>query len=376
MEHVMELPDALTEATDAAIANRVFPGCVIGVVRRDGERLVLPFGHFTYEEGSTHVRRDTMYDSASLTKSLVTGSLALQFLDEGRLSLDDRLIWYVPELKNEGAEDVRIRHLLTYTVQSGTRLSTLKDRGKDGFFEALYAAPFAHPPGSHFFYSNTPSTLLGLALERIGGKTLDELADKRFFKPLGMTRTTFFPERFSAAEIPPTETDNWRGEVRGKVHDESAYVCKQAGKIVGHAGLFTTADDVLTYLEMLLKRGEFDGRRYFSEKTIDAMQTNQIAALGDSTSLGWELFQPRYMGRFATEHTFGKTGFTGTLALVDIPRGVACVILSNRTYPKRPKDSTAINAFRKAVSELVLAPETVPPARSHVQNRTVEQARH
>ena len=84
------------------------------------------------------------------------------------------------------------------------------------------------------------------------------------------------------------------------------------------------------------------------------MMTNQIAELGDYTGLGWELHQPRYMGDFCSPNTFGKTGFTGTLAICDIEKEVAYVILTNRIYPKRPADSTAINAFRKAVGEIVL----------------------
>lgn len=197
--------------------------------------------------------------------------------------------------------------------------------------------------------------MLGLVIEKVTGETIDTLAQKLFFDPLEMHRSTFFPENFPIEEIVPTEIDNWRGLVRGVVHDESAYVCKRNGKIPGHAGLFSTAPDMLNFLEMLLHGGTMNGTKYFSEQTIEQMETNQISELTEVTGLGWELNQPRYMGSHAGEHTFGKTGFTGTLCVVDRAKGAAYVILSNRTFPKRSPDSTAINKFRADIGDIVLA---------------------
>jgi CubicO group peptidase (beta-lactamase class C family) len=104
---------------------------------------------------------------------------------------------------------------------------------------------------------------------------------------------------------------------------------------------------------MMLRRSR--SRTYFSEGIIDQMTTNQIPELNESTGLGWELNQPRYMGTFCGPHTFGKTGFTGTLCVGDIEKEIAYVILSNRTFPKRPIDSSAINALRADIGELVLS---------------------
>ncbi len=127
-----------------------------------------------------------------------------------------------------------------------------------------------------------------------------------------MDTTTFYPERFPKEDIVPTEIDK-RGVVQGMVHDESAYIFKtKAHKIVGHAGLFSTAPDILTFLEMLLNQGKLKNKNYFSEKIVKEMGTNQIAELDESTGLGWELNQPRFMGKYSGPHTFGKTGFTGT----------------------------------------------------------------
>lgn len=206
-----------------------------------------------------------------------------------------------------------------------------------------------------FKYSNIPAALLGLVVEKITGDTLDKLADEYFFKRLEMHRTTFYPERFDKAEIVPTEIDDWRGLVHGVVHDESAYICKRDGKVMGHAGLFSTAPDILNFLEMLLNSGVYKNKTYFSESIISEMSTNQIPELNEYTGLGWELNQPRYMGKHCGPHTFGKTGFTGTLCVCDTEKEIAYVILSNRTFPKRSPDSSAINAFRADVGEVVLS---------------------
>ena len=194
-----------------------------------------------------------------------------------------------------------------------------------------------------------------MVIEKVYGEQLDVLADTHFFKPLGMERSSFYPERFPLNEIVPTEIDDWRGEVQGIVHDESAYIAKRDGKIFGHAGLFSTAPDILTFMQMLLSGGELKGKRFFSEKIITQMETNQIPELNDFTGLGWELNQSRYMSINCTEHTFGKTGFTGTLCVCDREKDIAYVILSNRTYPKRSENSAAINAVRADIGEILLS---------------------
>ncbi len=357
----MDFSDRISQAANKAIKDKTFPGCVVGIVNRKGERQILPFGNFTYDD-SPEVKGDTIYDTASLTKSVPTGSLALQLIDEGKLKLTDKLIDYLPEFNNSDRENVLIRHLLTYTLDGYGFASTvgkvggksMQDITASDLQNLLLTHDFEKRPGTVFKYTNIPAALLGLVVEKITGDTLDNLADKHFFKPLNMTRSTFYPEKFPLDEIVPTESDDWRGLVRSIVHDESAYICKKEGKIVGHAGLFSTAPDILNFLEMLLHKGTFQDRKYFSENMVEQMGTNQIAELNDFTGLGWELNQPRYMGDYCTPHTFGKTGFTGTLCICDVEKGIAYVILSNRIYPKRPADSTAINAFRKIIGEIIL----------------------
>ena len=352
----MDFSTPIAATTQKAIAEKTFPGCVIGIVTKSGNRQILPFGNFTYDADSPSVTNDTIYDTASITKSIPTGSLALQLIDAGKLHLEDRLIDYSPEFQNSDREHVRIKHLLTYGLDSYGFRSDDRNAylNPQNHIEFVMTHDFGSAPGTVFKYSNIPLFLLGMVIERITGKTIDSIADEAFFVPLHMQRTTFTPDQFSKEEIVPTEIDDWRGLVHGVVHDESACIFKKEGRIVGHAGLFSTAPDILNFLEMLLNKGALNGTRYFSEAMVEQMGTNQIPELNDYTGLGFELNQPRYMGEYCTEHTFGKTGFTGTLIMCDIEKGIAYTILSNRIFPKRPADSSAINIFRKQIGEIIL----------------------
>ncbi len=349
----MDLKTQITPLALQAIEDKIFPGCVVGIVTKNGERQILPFGKHAYDESSPSVKENTIYDMASVTKAIPTASLALQLIDEGKLKLNDKLIDYVPEFRNSDRENVLIKHLLTYSLDGYGLASLRKDSFQD-LEKILLTQDFEKRPGTVFKYTNIPIALLRFVIERLHGETIDSLADKHFFKPLLMNRSTFYPEKFSKEEIAPTEINDWRGLVHGVVHDESTAIFKEQGKISGYAGLFSTAPDILNFLEMLLHKGTLDGRQYFSEKIISEMNTNQIPELNDFMGLGWELNQPRFMGEYCTPNTFGKTGFTGTLCVCDIEKGIAYVILSNRTFPSRPTDATGINKFRKTIGEIIL----------------------
>lgn len=345
----------IAKRAERAISEKIFPGCVVGIVCKNGDRKVLPFGKFTYEEKSNKVREDTIYDVASITKPIPTASLALKLIAEGKLNKFDKVIKYIPELRHSHRENVLIKHLLTYTMAlEGPTLSSFREKSADEVMDYMFSQELADEPGRAFKYSNLPFALLGMVIERITSKTLDVLADDIFFHPLGMNDTTFFPEKFAKDIIAPTEIDDWRGLVQGVVHDESAYLFKtKANKVMGHAGIFSTAPDILNFLEMLLNNGQLGGKKYFSHEIINEISTNQIAEIGSCTGLGWELNQPRFMGAKCGERTFGKTGFTGTLCVCDIEREVALVVLSNRTFPKRSADSAGMNSFRADIADII-----------------------
>ena len=276
---------------EKAIREKVFPGCVLGIVRKSGERNILPFGASIYG-GKEIVEEHTVYDVASITKSIPTASLALLFINEGKLSLYERVCKYLPELKND--HGAKMEDLLRYRV-SGVQMSTLVGKTPDEITEHVFERGFDAPVGESK-YTNLPAFLLGLIIERVGGKSLNMLAEEYFFKPLNMTRTTFCPNAPSI-EQSPTEVDEEGNEVRGVPHDESARVFAKAGHAVGHAGLFSTVPDLLNFLEALLQ-GKFP---YILD--------------GAEKGLGWQVNDKNFMGQYAGQKTFGKTGFTGTSVL-------------------------------------------------------------
>jgi len=316
-----------------AISEKVFPGCVIGIVRTNGGREILSFGGLTYDNSSPKVQEDTIYDMASVTKSIPVASLILTFIGDGKMQLADTVKKYIPELQNDyGAT---IGDLLRYRV-SGARLSQLQYRTFAEVRTHILETGFSGPPGD-FSYTNLPAFLLGMILERVGEGILPALADHYFFRPLDMRDTTFFPH--DIARVTPTEIVDGV-EVRGVVHDESARKFSHARRVAGHAGLFSTAPDMLNFLEALLT-GDFPD-----------------VTAGAKSGLGWQLDQPWFMGEHCREHTFGKTGFTGTSVVCDPDKDIAFVILSNRTYPQRPVDAasltSAINRFRADIGSIVL----------------------
>src|SRR3989344_78389 len=324
------LSEVIYERAEQAIKERIFPGCVVGIIRTDGLREIIPVGTL---DGHASVQEDTLYDLASITKSIPLASLALTLAAEnpgrlpGRFNLPGKVVEYLPELQND--HGATIEDLLRYRV-TGPRLSQLHLKT----FEEIRTYVFEHGfdgPAGDGAYTNLPAFLLGVIVERVTGEILPTLANRYFFEPLGMSDTTFFPsdlERIAPTEIVDDE------EIRGIVHDESARVFARARRAVGHAGLFSTAPDLLKFLEALLN--------------------GKLPAVveGAQKGLGWEVDR-EWMGSKRRKKTFGKTGFTGTSILCDVERGVGLVILSNRTYPHRPPDNSAINLFRKDIADIV-----------------------
>ena len=351
------MDESISGFVNQAIDDKTFPGAVVGYLK-DGKTHVMAFGHQEYDKDSPVIHEDTLFDVASVTKSIPTNSLILWLIDNNKLALDDVVSDFIPELEGPYRKEITIRHLLTYTVVydlNGRGLSQFAKEGPDSLLGVLLGGKLSSTPGSTYYYTNIPAILLGMVVERVLKKSLDVAAAEIFFEPLGMKRSTFTPEQFPLDEIAPTEIDDWRGKVHGAPHDESAWTLHQIGKIGGHAALFTTAGDLLIFAQMLLNGGEYEGKRYLSPSIIKQATTNQIAELGLSTGLGWELNQPAFMGKYSA-HLFGKSGFTGCLILIDPTTKRAMVLISNYPFPKRKADRGPINKVRVEIADLIFAP--------------------
>lgn len=335
-----------------AINQRIFPGAVVGVVTIDGQRRLVSEGRYRYDEVSLAMSEDAVFDVASLTKTIPTGLIALRLIDRGQLDLDARVREYLPEFKNKYGDQALIKHLLTYTLEYAVASSSLKDLTADEIKQRILTTELVSPPGTRSFFLNATSILLGWVLERVMGVSLKLLAEREVFEPLGLRQSTFSPERLVPESIVPTEIDPWRGrEIRGEVHDESAW---KLGNTVGSAGLFTTAGDLLTVLEMVIQNGlTASGERFLSAHMIERMSTNQLTEGSDKVGLGWELQQSSWMGELASATTIGKTGFTGCMVAVDTSRGVGVVMLSNAVHPHRPQNRDEINRIRVMIADTI-----------------------
>ncbi len=330
------MENASRERALRAIRERTFPECGVGAAHLVGGRFVVAAGCLTYELGAPLAAAETVYDFASMTKSIPVASLALMFVQEGKFRLSDKVLTHLPELQND--HGATVEDLLRYRVH-GVQLSKLNSKTFEEIRAHALETGFEGPPGASV-YTNLPAFFLGMILERVGAASIAELGHRYFFEPLGMDSTTFFP---SASDCAPTELDErglpaQTGEVRGLPHDESAYKFAIARRCAGHAGLFSTAPDLLKFLETSLQ-----GNVGFTKSLIKSA----------SQGLGWQT-EGAFLGKYAGKGSFGKTGFTGTSVCVDAGKGIAFVILSNRTYPKRPADNAAIDAFRCDIADIIL----------------------
>jgi CubicO group peptidase (beta-lactamase class C family) len=239
-------------------------------------------------------------------------------------------------------------------------------RGPDQFLKAIADLPLEYPTGTRTIYSDFGPILLGIAMERISGQSLDAFVKSRLFDPLGMRETLYNPLAQSLARsgqipvsddrrsplfarIAPTEIDTLfrRQHMHGRVHDENAFAF---GGVAGHAGLFSSARDLARFAQMLLNGGYFNGRRFLSPETISLFTRRQSDA--SSRALGWDTpAQNSSAGDYMSASAWGHTGFTGTSMWMDPERQLFIVLLTNRVNPTR--DNQKHVPLRRALADAV-----------------------
>ncbi|OWV14022.1 serine hydrolase [Fibrobacter sp. UWB5] len=339
----------------------IFNKAVAGFILPDGSREIL----------TLNTPENTVFDIASLTKVCPTSTLALSYILEGKLSVDTKVIDFIPELQTNYREDIRVFHLLTHSLDYRVPMKTLRTLPAEGILDALYTYQFEKAPGADFNYGNPASVLLGIILQRLTGKDLQLQGRERFFIPLGMTRSGWDPltrdwNPIPKNEISPTEICSFRGrEIQGEIHDESAWVLRKLFP-VGSAGMFSCVPDLLNFVQMILNDGVAANGcggecarvapagilKMVSENAFAAGSASKYSTAKDAcTALGWELNSTKFMGVKISPRTFGKTGFTGTSIVADPDKGAAVVLLSNFTYPHRETNADRIHAFRASLSD-------------------------
>jgi CubicO group peptidase (beta-lactamase class C family) len=299
-------------------------------------------------------RPDTIFDLASVSK-LFTVVVVMQQAERGRVDLDGPVARYLPEFAAGGKEKVTVRMLLTHTsgLPAFTPLwSSYPDPS------ARLAAALATPltpgavPGGQYVYSDLGLIALGELVHRVTGQRLDEAVRAGVTGPLSMVDTDYNPPQDKRGRIAATEYEPYagRGMVWGEVHDENAW---SLGGVAGHAGVFSTVDDLAIFCQMFLNGGEYRGKRILRESTVRSMLVNYNAQLESHDpesrrGLGFELDKHWYMDGLSSPVTFGHTGFTGTSIVVDPLSHSFVILLSNRVHPDRGWGSN--NNSRRAVA--------------------------
>ncbi|MDP9147531.1 MAG: serine hydrolase, partial [Acidobacteriota bacterium] len=215
----------------------------------------------------------------------------------------------------------------------------------------IFAEPLDYEPGAKEVYSDLGIILMAEIVERLTGRTLDDLANTYIFHPFSMHDTMFRPPKKLWPEIAPTEIDNNLRHrlVQGEVHDENAFAI---GGVSGHAGLFSTAPDLSAFCQMLLNGGIYAHQRILRRTTVTQFTTPQQLSSGTRT-LGWAVPTPGgSSGQFFSAHSFGHTGFTGTSIWIDPDRELFVVFLTNRVNPTR--ENQKIAQVRPALHDAVM----------------------
>lgn len=291
-------------------------------------------------------RRSTIYDLASITK-LFTALAAVQLIEEGRVGLSDPVARHLPEFGAAGKSTVTIQHLLTHTsglvatLSLWKRWSTPAER-----IAAVMEQPLDDPPGTTYRYSDLNLIALGVLVERLRGQPLDQVVQQRITGVLGMRDTGFNPQQRGRCAATEYQEDPARGMVRGEVHDENAW---SLGGVAGHAGIFSTADDLAILAQTLLEGGGRRGHRILRPESVALLTKDFNGAFPEHAhGLGFELDQPWYMDELSGPRSAGHTGYTGTSLVIDFSTGSFTILLTNRVHPSR--DWGGINPARRAWS--------------------------
>ncbi|MGI6335782.1 MAG: serine hydrolase domain-containing protein [Eubacteriales bacterium] len=346
----------IEESVDA----RRLPSVSAAIGNRDGELYRKAYGYarcfpdaapvleYPPEEftGKVPVTERTLYDMASLTKVMSTTMVAFRLMERGMLTLDDTLGRYLDA--PEDKRDITVRQLMTHTsgMVASKHIDEI-DPDPARACESVLSLPLRDKPGRSVEYSCMGYILLGKALEKAGGKRLDELARELVYKPLKMTRTGYNPLERGETDIACTEYRPEYGKyLCGVVHDENA---RFQNGVSANAGLFSCLDDCVTFARMLLRGGETeDGTRFLSPALLREATRCHTAGMGEARGIGFHInrFPDADVNRYAgpagelfSPGSFGHTGYTGTNLFVDPVSGLYAVILTNRVHLTRSCDA-------------------------------------
>ncbi|MDA1051880.1 MAG: serine hydrolase [Planctomycetota bacterium] len=321
----------IDDVVAAGIDEGEMPGCVVCVGRRGKIAMLKAYGNRQVEPEKIEMTVDTVFDMASITKPVATATSVMLLVERGSLKLTDRVAEHLPEFTQNGKDQVTVEDLLLH--QSGltpdNALSDYED-GPEKAIANIYALSLRAEPRTKFMYSDVGFIVLAELIRQRTAQDVHEFSQVNLFRPLGMNETGYLPRQELRERAAVTEQRDGRW-MRGEVHDPRAYCL---GGVAGHAGLFSTAQDLAVFAQMLLNGGEHNGTRILETDTLNTM-TSDFKVSSGIRGLGWDK-QTGYSsnkGKGLSERAFGHGGFTGTTFWVDPELDLFVIFLSNRLHP-------------------------------------------
>ncbi len=369
----------------SGVDEQAYPGCQVLVARNGNVIYNKTFGHHTYEKKQKVTSTD-MYDIASVTKVTASVPSLMKLVDLNKLSLDDNLCYHLDYVDSSNYLNMNLRDMLAHTAGLVSTIffytKTLK-RGQLSYevysTEKTEKYPYRVAEGLYihkgirdsirnwtvkhgvykkrkYKYSDVGFYFYKDIIEKHFGNTLDAIADSLFYKPLGATRLTYNPRnKFDVSSIPPTERDMiYRKRlIHGDVHDQGAAMM---GGVAGHAGLFSSANDLAKMFQMYVNWGEYGGEQFLSKEVIKDFVKCQFCDEDNRRGAGFDRRSTSRVGptcNCVSYHSFGHTGFTGTMAWADPTENIVYIFLSNRVYPDADNKKLMKLDIRTNIQEVI-----------------------
>jgi len=343
-----------------AIQQRATPGMVVMAVKNGQVIFEKAYGSHTYAQ-TQPTKIDDIFDLASVSKIMGTTPVVMNLQERGIILLDSTMGHYLGQAKQSNKKDITLRTVLLHEAGFTPFIPFYKNlkpgdlqRFKDPKHEVTVAdsayllnnyyrdimwpemlKSAVKPPGN-YVYSDISMYVMKEIAEHETAEPMNQYVQKLLYRPIGMKTAGYNPrERFVKERMVPTEKDTSFRKVllQGYVHDQGAAM---AGGVAGHAGLFSSANDLAIYGQLLLNRGTYGGVRYFRQETVDLFTSRQSKT--SRRGLGFDRYDPDakkgYPSKLANPSVYGHTGYTGTCIWIDPQNQLVYIFLSNRVHPQ------------------------------------------
>lgn len=338
-----------SEARDVVnngIKENILPGAVLLIGKKNEILFHEAFG--SIDGNSNTNSTDTLYDIASLTKIATTTTSIMLLEERGKISLQDKLGKYFPNLEDRQKKNITIEQILRHEAGFAAWQSQLPNETFENFFERFLKVPLTYKPGTKFVYSDLGFILLARIVQKITGQTIEKFAVNNIFKPLNMTSTFYHVPEDLSYLCAPTMTDR----KRCAPHDPISF--RFSPLELGHAGLFTTAENLSHLIQMYANFGKYNNIRFLKEETVKKMI---MVPSGKLRGLGFDLLSPYAdapRGQYFPKGiSYGHTGYTGTTIWIDPTTGSFLIFLSNRVYLGDETTLKRFGTFRNEISSAI-----------------------